>query len=79
MVKKEKSDPMNELNEKLDKLMNYKQVFLRGIVRGVGIAIGTTIVAAILLSILGALFDPIDNLPILRDIVQSVEKTSLSN
>lgn len=79
MPEKNTSKQMTELNEKLDQLLSYKQVFIRGIIRGVAIAIGTTIVAAIILSVLGALFDPFDNLPILRDIVQTVEKTSLSN
>lgn len=76
MAKKDKKDPMIELNEKLDKLVSYKQVLLRGIIRGVGIAIGTTIVAAIVFAILSAVVSTVDDVPILREVIQSVDSAS---
>lgn len=65
-----------ELNEKLDKLLSKKQVFVRGIVRGAGIAIGTTIIAAIVLALAGAIFSHIEDKPIIRDIIESTESNN---
>lgn len=53
---------IKELNKRLDLLLDKKQVFIRGIIRGVGIAIGATIVATLALWIITAIlsnfFDP---------------------
>jgi uncharacterized membrane protein YvlD (DUF360 family) len=53
------SKQIAELNKNIEQLLSKKQVFIRGMVRGVGFAIGTTVIAAIVLAILGAIFRPV--------------------
>jgi hypothetical protein len=66
---------IDELNHKLDKLLNKKQIFIRGIVRGLGVAIGTTIVAAIVLSILAVLLKPVFQQFGIKDIITRYQQT----
>lgn len=68
---------LDELNDKLDKLLSKRYVFMRGVIRGVGIAIGTTIVAAIVFSILAVVVDTVDDVPIIRDIVGPFQSENL--
>ena len=65
------SKQLTELNEKLDILLSKKQIFFRGIIRGLGIAVGTTIIAAIVLTILGAVLRSVDlaDTLIIRDVI----------
>ncbi len=47
------------IEKKLDRLIGLRHVFVRGLVRGLGIAIGTTIIAAIVFAFFSAIARPI--------------------
>ncbi len=68
------SQQITELNQKLDKLLNSKQVFKRGIIRGVGFAVGTTIIAAIVLSVLSFVAKPVLDTPKIRNIIDTIQR-----
>lgn len=70
----QQAEQLNEsikiLNENIEKRNSFGQVFLRGIVSGVGTAIGATIIAGVLLSILANTINSVDDVPILKDIIE---------
>jgi hypothetical protein len=53
------SKQITELNNHLTKLLSKKQIFARGVIRGVGFAIGTTIIATIVIAILTLFLRPV--------------------
>ena len=61
-----------ELNAKINKQLSFKYAFMLGLVRGVGTVIGATIVAAIVLTIVGQAIDTVDDIPVLKDIIEQV-------
>lgn len=70
------SEHLEQLAKELTQYTSYRAVFLRGIVYGVGTAIGASIIAAILVSA-GYYFsrplDTVENLPALsRDAVEAL-------
>ncbi len=55
----------------LEKLTSFKRNFLLSIVKGVGTAIGATLIAGIVLSIFFSVIDTVDDVPIIKDIIKS--------
>lgn len=45
-TEKEHIKTLKSLGDKMSEMLSWKKVFARGIVRGIGIAIGATIIAA---------------------------------
>lgn len=78
MTKKSTADntleTLNEINEKLEKRVSLLENFKVGIVRGLGTAIGATIVAGIALALLSRVIDQVEDVPIIDDFV---ERTNL--
>ena len=62
---------LTEIDEKLNRMVSIKYTFLLGIVRGFGVAVGATIVAAIAFALLSTIIDTVDDVPILKDIIES--------
>lgn len=60
-----------DIDKKLTKLLSKRQVFLRGMIRGLGFAIGAGVVAAVALSILAWILNTIGHIPILDQIIES--------
>ena len=60
---------VEEINHNLRKLTSYKEAFKHGIIRGLGVAIGATIVAAVAFAIFNVLIDSVNDLPLIRDII----------
>lgn len=67
------SKELEEINKKLEELLDKKKIFARSIVRGFGTAIGATIVAAIILSIFAAVFRPVLQDSRFRDVIKSYQ------
>jgi hypothetical protein len=53
----ELSDNLTKLSERISKIYAYRAVFARGIVNGIGTAIGATIIATLLIFIFLQFFD----------------------
>lgn len=66
------------LNKYLEKLTDPKKIFLFGIIRGFGAAVGATIVAGLIFWILSRIFTTVEDVPVLQDLVdnfrQAVER-----
>jgi hypothetical protein len=60
---------LDKLSSRLAKIYSYKQVFLRGIVNGVGTIIGATVVAALLLTLVLRFADIFGLRPFLERII----------
>jgi hypothetical protein len=56
---------IKELSEILEKQNSFKMVVLRGVVFGLGSAIGATVIAGLVLVILGATINTIEELPLI--------------
>lgn len=79
MAKKEDDKQQLEtLNNYLEKLTDSKKIFLFGIIRGFGTAVGATIVAGLVFWILSRVFTTVEDVPVLKDLVdnfrQAVER-----
>jgi hypothetical protein len=61
---------LEELNDKLEKQTSFWGNIKIGLVRGAATAIGATVIAAIALSILANVVDTVDDVPLIRDIIQ---------
>lgn len=64
---------IKELDKDIVRANSFHQVFVRGILWGVGTALGATIVAAIVIVILSKIINSINYIPILRDIMQKIQ------
>lgn len=63
---------LNSIDRKLTKLLSKRQVFVRGVIRGFGFAIGAGVVAAIALSVLAWILNAIGHVPFLDKIIESM-------
>ncbi len=61
---------LEKFNKNLIRFNSYKMVFLRGIISGVGGAIGATIIAAILISLLTRTIQRMD-IPFLNNLLET--------
>lgn len=59
------------LNKEMSQFNSRKQVFIRGIYRGVGVAVGATVIAAIALSILSFLLTQAEDVPVIENIIDA--------
>lgn len=69
--KKDSKKQLLSLNKYLEKLTDPKKIFLFGIVRGLGAAVGATIVAGLLFWILSRAFTTVEDVPVLKDLVEN--------
>ena len=60
-------------NDLLEKRISFKRMFFLGITHGLGSAIGTTIIAGILVALLLRFVQSVENVPFLNQYVQSDE------
>jgi len=61
---------LRRLNRQLADRNSKKQTFIRGIYRGVGAAIGATVIAAIVLSALSFSIEKLENVPVLDTLIE---------
>lgn len=66
---------LKSIDEKLAKMTSRKEVFIKGLINGVAVAIGTTIVAAVGLSILSRAVNSLDDVPILQQLADEIKTT----
>lgn len=68
---------LSELNQRLEKQNSKWENFKLGLIRGAATAIGATLIAAIALTLLMRVINTVDDVPIIRDIIQetSVKET----
>jgi hypothetical protein len=64
---------LKELDKDLIKANSFYRVFIRGIFWGVGTALGATIVAAIVISLLSKIINSASDAPVLKDIMQNLQ------
>lgn len=64
---------IKKLDKDIVKTNSFNQVFMRGVLWGVGTTLGTTIVAAIVITLLSRIFNSFDYIPILKDFVQKIQ------
>ncbi len=68
-----------QIISKLDKLVSYKHNFLRGIVGGIGTAIGATLIAGVIVAVFAAFVDTVDEFPLINDIIESTHLNDLNS
>lgn len=61
---------LRHLNKQLAERNSKKQTFIHGIYRGLGAAIGATVIAAIVLSALSFSIDKLENVPVLDTLIE---------
>lgn len=61
---------LKKLNKQLAERNSKKQTFIRGIYRGVGAAIGATVIAAIVFSALSFSIEKLENVPVLDTLIE---------
>lgn len=66
-----------ELDKKLDEYVSFKKSFTVGVVRGLGSAIGATIVFAVLIVVLDRLLRDIGSIPVLDPIIEYLRQNIL--
>lgn len=71
MADSEFKEEILEIRKQLEKLNSYPQVFLKGLITGIGTVIGATIVAGLLLSALSRVVSSIDDIPILNEVLNA--------
>ncbi len=59
------------MNKQLAERNSKKQTFIRGIYRGVGAAIGATVIAAIVLSALSFSIEKLEEVPVLDTLIET--------
>jgi len=64
---------IQKLNKSLERSTSFKYVFLRGIINGLATAIGATIVAGAILSILSRTIDSVDDVPVLGEFIEAIK------
>ncbi len=64
---------LEKLNKKMEKKLSWRRNLLVAIWAGLGTVVGATIVAGILISIFSSMIDSVEDIPILNDIVESVD------
>jgi len=72
---------IEELNENIEKLIavikranSFHYVFLRGVLWGLGSVVGAAFVAVIIVAILSSVIQSINDVPILNNIINNLEK-----
>jgi hypothetical protein len=67
---KELNENLIRLNENLERQLSFKFIILKGAVYGLGTAVGATIIAGLVLSLLANTFDRAEEIPILPEIAR---------
>ena len=68
-------DTLKKVNYRLALLVDYKHQLKGGLYRGIGFAIGASIIGAIIVTIILNFFEGIDN-PFVQDVIQNSESTT---
>ena len=70
---------IKELNQNIENLIvvikranSFRYVFLRGVLWGLGSAVGATVVAVIIVAILSSIIRSINDVPILNNIINNL-------
>jgi len=63
---------LQQIIRKLDSLTDWKKELVRGLVRGIGATIGATLVAGILLAWINSAVDSVNDIPVLKQIIDSL-------
>jgi len=66
-------DLLKELNDNLEKQLSLKTTIYHGLARGLATAVGATIIATIAFSILSQVVRTVEDVPLLRDIIEQTE------
>lgn len=72
-LSKEDKKTIEEINEKLSRMISFRFIFFKGIINGLATFLGATIVAAFVLAVLSRFIDSVEDVPVLEDVVDSVE------
>lgn len=67
---KELNENLIRLNENLERQLSFKFIILKGAVYGLGTAVGATIIAGVVLSLLASTFDRADDIPLLPEVTR---------
>lgn len=63
----ELNETIEKLNEKIEKQLSWKFIILKGVVYGLGTAIGATIIAGIAFSFLSSTLDTAEKLSVVEE------------
>jgi len=77
LYSKEELEALKNVNRRLELLVDYKHQFKSGILRGIGFAIGASIIGAILVTIILNIVQRIDS-PFIQDLINNAESTTHS-
>lgn len=66
-------DRLEKIDRKLKSLTSYRDIFLKGIVTGVGTFIGATIVVGLLFGVLSQVFDFAGQIEVINEILDQTD------
>lgn len=64
-------EQLQSLTKYLEKLTDPKKIFLFGVIRGLGAAVGATIVAGLIFWLMSRVFTTVEDVPVLKDLVEN--------
>ena len=65
---------IKDLNVIMKRANSFHFVFLRGILWGLGSAVGATVIAVIIIAILSSIIQSVNDVPILGNIINNLQK-----
>lgn len=68
---------IKKLTAQLKLLTSKKQTFARGLITGIATALGATIIAGIFIAILGRVVNSVEDVPLLRDLIETINLKDL--
>ena len=72
MATKELNENLKELNKKLEWITSKRYLFFSSVLRGLGSAVGATIVVAVLVSVLNRIISELGGVPFLERILEGI-------
>lgn len=68
---------LRELNKHLARANSAPRLFLLGIIRGAGAAVGATIILGLAITLLATLIQSVENIPIINELIESLKISDL--
>lgn len=69
------NENIDRLNHNIERQTSFKFLILKGLVYGVSVVIGTTILAGILFSLFNLTFGSAENIPLIGDFAEEIPET----
>ena len=70
---------LHKIYKRLDNLTSFKQTFFRGVVAGLGSALGATIILALVIGILLRIIQTAEKIPFLGEVVEKIDFEKVVN